>query len=478
MPNAARRRTKRVVTRALCVEYHVSRKRLLPVRLRRTVRGMKRLLLMLPAPLLIAAAPPSPSPAALHATIAKLVSFGTRHTLSTTTDPARGIGAARRWVAGEFGALSAKCSNCLTVETIGDIFSGPRAPNGVRVEDVIAIQKGSSDPDRVVIVQGHIDSRVNDVMDATADAPGANDDASGVALVMEAARLLSREKFPATVVYAALSGEEQGLWGGKLLAATAKARGWKVAAVLNNDIVGNTHGIGGEHVTDRVRVFSEGIRAAADAAGVTQQRGTGGEDDSPSRALAKAASRAAAAHPAIGLKVLAVRRPDRFQRGGDHIPFLEAGFPAVRFTEATENYDRQHQLVRVENGRHYGDTIDWVDFPYLARVTALNVALLRELASAPAAPAQVVISGALSDDTHVAWDAVPGAAGYRVRWRSADGSAWTNSRDLPANATTADLPHVNIDDHFFGVSALASGGAESLVTFGGVPPAPPVGSKR
>ncbi|MDH7637246.1 M28 family metallopeptidase [Sphingomonas oryzagri] len=429
--------------------------------------------------LLVAAAPaPAPSPAALHATIAKLVGFGTRHTLSTTTDAARGIGAARRWVAGRFADIGQTCGDCLTVETIGTTMSGPRAPDGVRVEDVIAIQKGSSDPDRVIIVQGHIDSRVNDVMDATTDAPGANDDASGVALVMEAARLLSREKFPATIVYATLSGEEQGLWGGKLLADTAKARGWKVAAVLNNDIVGNTHGIGGEHVDDRVRVFSEGIEAAADATGVKRQRAIGGEDDSPSRALAKAIVRIADTDKAIGLDVIAVRRPDRFQRGGDHIPFLEAGYPAVRFSEATEDYDRQHQTVRTENGHRYGDTIEFVDFPYLARVTALNVAAIRELASAPAAPADVSITGALSDDTHVRWQPVAGATGYRVRWRRADGFAWTDQRDVPASATSLDLAHVNIDDHFFGVSALGQTGAESLVTFAGVAPRPAPGSRQ
>jgi hypothetical protein len=428
--------------------------------------------------LLLVAAAPAPDPAALRGTVATLVGFGTRHTLSTTTDRARGISAARRWVAGRFGEIGRACGGCLAVETIGTTASGPRAPAGVRVEDVIAVQKGSGDPDRVVIVQGHIDSRVNDVMDATTDAPGANDDASGVALVMEAARILSREKFPATIVYAVLSGEEQGLWGGKLLADTAKARGWKVAGVLNDDIVGNTHGIGGEHVDDAVRVFSEGIAAAADAAGVKQQRAIGGEDDGPSRALAKAVVRIAATDKAIGLDVIAVRRPDRFQRGGDHIPFLEAGYPAVRFTEATEDYDRQHQTVRTENGRRYGDTIDFVDFPYLARVTALNVAVLRELASAPAAPTGVSIAGALSDDTHVVWQPVPGAAGYRVRWRRADGFAWTDARDVSAQATSLDLAHVNIDDHFFGVSALAKDGAESLVTFAGVPPRPAPGSSR
>ncbi len=437
---------------------------------------MKQLLL---AALLMAAAPaPAPAPAALHDTIAKLVSFGTRHTLSTTTDPAHGIGAARRWVAGRFAEIGRTCSGCLAVETIGTMASGPRAPAGVRVEDVIAVQKGTGDPDRVVIVQGHIDSRVNDVMDATADAPGANDDASGVAVVMEAARILSQEKLRATIVYAVLSGEEQGLWGGKLLADTARARGWKVAAVLNNDIVGNTHGIGGEHIDDRVRVFSEGIEASADPAGVTQMRAIGGEDDSPSRALAKTVVRIAASRPAIGLDVIAVRRPDRFQRGGDHIPFLEAGYPAVRFTEATENYDRQHQTVRTENGHRYGDTIDFVDFPYLARVTALNVAVLRELASAPAAPTDVSIAGAVSDDTRVSWQAVPGAAGYRVHWRRADGFVWTDRRDVPASETSLDLSHVNIDDHFFGVSALGAAGAESLVTFAGVPPRPAPGSSK
>ncbi|WBO22835.1 M20/M25/M40 family metallo-hydrolase [Sphingomonas abietis] len=415
---------------------------------------------------------PAPDPVALRATVARLVDFGTRHTLSTTTDPVRGVGAARRWIAGRFAEIGQGCGDCLAIETVGTDTAGPRAPAGVRVEDVIAVQKGTGDPDRVVIVQAHIDSRVNDVMDAVTDAPGANDDASGVALVMESARLLSRQHFAGTIVYAVLTGEEQGLWGGKLLADTAKARGWKVAAVLNNDIVGNTHGIGGEHVDDRVRVFSEGVEAAADEAGVKRQRAIGGEDDSPSRALAKAIVRLGDTHKEIGLDVIAIRRPDRFQRGGDHMPFLEAGYPAVRFTEATENYDRQHQTVRSENGRQYGDTIAFVDFPYLARVTALNIAALRELASAPAAPAGVSIAGALSDDTHVAWQAVPGAAGYRIRWRRADGFAWTDYRDVAASATSLDLAHINIDDHFFGVSALAPAGAESLVTFAGVPPRP------
>ena len=437
---------------------------------------MKTLLLAASLVPLVAAAP-APSPDELHTTIAALVGFGTRHTASTTTDPGRGIGAARRYVASRFESFGKACGGCLAVETIGEVVSGPRAPSGVRVEDVIAVQRGTTDPDRVIIVQGHIDSRVNDVMDAVTDAPGANDDGSGTALVVEAARLLSRERFPATIVYAALSGEEQGLWGGKLLAKTAKARGWQVAAVLNNDIVGNTHGIGGEHIDNRVRVFSEGIRAAADADGIKAQRAIGGEDDSPSRALAKAVRRVAAARH-LPLEVVAVRRPDRFQRGGDHIPFLEAGYPAVRFTEATENYDRQHQLVRTENGRRYGDTIEFVDFPYLAKVTAVNAAVIRELAHAPAAPRTASIDGAVSDDTRVSWAPVPGAAAYRIRWRRADGFDWTDAKDVPAGETSLLMRNVNIDDHFFGVSALAKDGAESLSTFAGVAPRPAPGLAR
>jgi hypothetical protein len=415
-----------------------------------------------------AASAAQPDPAQLRATITKLVSFGTRHTLSSATDPKRGIGAARRWTASRFAEIGKGCGGCLAIETVGDQFTGPRAPNGVRVEDVIAIQRGASDPERVIIVQGHIDSRVSDVMDATSDAPGANDDASGVALVMEAARILSKEKFPATIIYAALSGEEQGLWGGQLLARTAKARGWKVVAVLNNDIVGNTRGIGGASDDRQVRVFSEGVRLSGDLDAAKAQRANGGEDDSPSRALAKAIRRVAEREG--GLAAMAVRRPDRFQRGGDHTPFLEAGYPAVRFTEVTENYDHQHQALRTENGKFYGDTIEFVDFPYLAKVTALNIAVIRELANAPAAPERVTIEGALSADTTIAWQAAPGAAGYRVRWRQADRPDWTDSRDVPASATSLMLKGVNIDYNFFGVAALSGTGAESIVTFAG--PAP------
>ncbi|WP_422060023.1 M28 family peptidase [Sphingopyxis sp.] len=414
---------------------------------------------------------PAADPARLKMLVEKLVSFGTRHTLSSATDPKRGIGAARNWGASEFERLSKACGGCLTVERISDRFEGPRAPAGVIVENVLAIQKGS-DPNRVIIIAGHIDSRVTDPMNFTADAPGANDDGSGTALVLEAARLLSKDKHRATIVYALLSGEEQGLWGGKLIARHAKEKGWQVTAMLNNDIVGGTHGTDGSIVDNRVRVFSEGIRASEDLAAQLARRGIGGEDDGPSRALAKAAIRAGEHYPAIGLEVLAVRRPDRFRRGGDHSPSLELGYPAIRFTVGVEDYDHQHQDLRTENGRKYGDTVDEMDFPYLARVTALNVALASELADAPAAPASVSIDGAVSSNTTIRWTPVEGAAAYRIYWRRADRSDWSDSRLVPSDSgSELILSGVIVDDNFFGVSAVSPDGKESIVTFGGLPPA-------
>jgi acetylornithine deacetylase/succinyl-diaminopimelate desuccinylase-like protein len=260
----------------------------------------------------------APDAARLKADVEKLVSFGTRHTLSDADHPTRGIGAARRWYAAEMTKIGAGCGGCITVSTLERLFTNDRSPKGARVVDVLGIQQGR-DPNRVVIVQGHIDSRVSDVMNATSDAPGANDDASGVALVIEAARLLSKQKFDATIIYAALSGEEQGLLGGTLLAETAKARGWVVSAVLNNDIVGNTVGQNGSRVADRVRVFSEGIRISESQAEQALRRGNGGEDDGPSRALAKAIDHVAAGITG-GIDVFVDRRPDRFGRGGDHEP--------------------------------------------------------------------------------------------------------------------------------------------------------------
>lgn len=412
-----------------------------------------------------------PDPARLKATVERLVGFGTRHTLSGgTPNDGRGIDDAIAWSAKQFEVIGKACRNCLKIETVSDRFAGPRAPDGVDVVDLIAVQPGSGDSRHVVIVMAHIDSRASDVADFKIDAPGANDDGSGSALVIEAARLLSKEKFTGTIVYALLSGEEQGLWGGRLMARIARERGWKVAAVLNNDIVGNSIGQDGRRVDGLVRIFSEGIRVTEGLAEGTARRGNGGEDDGPSRALAKAARRIAAQHPEIRLEAFAARRPDRFGRGGDHLPMLDAGYPAIRLSVGVENYDAQHQDLRRDGDRVYGDTIDRMDFPYLAKVTALNVALLRELATAPAAPERAIIAGALGTDTTVNWEAVPDAAGYRVRWRRNDRQDWEQSKDVPAGTTKLVLPGLIVDDHFVGVAALSAAGAESIVTFAGAAP--------
>ena len=414
-----------------------------------------------------AAANTAPDPVSLKKTVEKLVSFGTRHTLSSPTDPKRGIGAARAWAASEFRKIGKSCKKCIVTENIERQFTGPRAPNGVNVVDVLAVQPGKMGWNHVIIIAGHIDSRATDPMDFTSDAPGANDDGSGSALVMEAARILSREKFEATIVYALLSGEEQGLWGGTLLAETAKERGWQVSAMLNNDIVGNTVGTDGKVVDDRVRVFSEGIRSSEDLPAAQARRASGAEDDGPSRALMRSVTRVSKADPAIGLEVFGVRRPDRFGRGGDHTPSLLLGYPAVRFTVGIENYDGQHQDVRAESGKDFGDTVDKMDFAYLAKVTALNIAAIRELGSAPPAPVSATLDGAVSSNTNVSWTPVAGAASYKVYWRRADMRDWQESRNT--TVTTLKLDDVIVDDTFVGVAAVSASGAESIVTFAGLP---------
>ncbi len=411
------------------------------------------------------------SPTRLKADVEKLVSFGTRHTLSSATDPKRGIGAARAWARSEFEKISKGCKNCLTTELIEREMSGPRVPNGVNIVDVLAIKPGKMGWDHVIIIAGHIDSRVSDVMDFTKDAPGANDDGSGSALVIEAARLIAKQpQGNATIVFALLSGEEQGLFGGRLLAETAKERGWKVSAMLNNDIVGNTVGTDGRKVDNVVRVFSEGIRASEDIAAQLARRGSGGEDDGPSRSLMRYADVVAEKNPGLGLDVFGVRRPDRFNRGGDHLPALELGFPAIRFTVGVEHYHHQHQDLRTENGIEYGDTVDKMDFPYLAKVTALNVATANALSAAPPAPKSATLGGAVSSDTQVKWTAVNGAAGYRIYWRKADQPAWQDKVDVAgASSVETTLKGVIVDDHFVGVAAIDVEGNESTITFAGLP---------
>ncbi len=407
------------------------------------------------------------SETSLRGYIEKMVSFGTRHTLSDQLSDVRGIGAARRWVEAEFRKMSADCGNCLEVMTVQDtITSPPRVPNATVIANAVAIQRGTTDPNRVIIIQGHLDSRVSDPLNFTSDAPGANDDASGVAAVMEAARILSKRKFGATLVFAALSGEEQGLHGGRILANYAKAQGWEVLAVLNNDIVGNSRGLAGT-VEDRVRVFSEGVRSSESEAQGNARRSVGGEVDSPSRSLARYVD-TIAQQQQPNFDVAMIYRRDRFGRGGDQVPMVEAGFPAVRVTEFSENYTRQHQDLRTENGVVYGDTIDGVDFPYLARVTRLNAMAMASLASAPRPPLEVTVDGAVSANTKVTWTASPGAASYIIWWRDTTSPVWQHSQTVAGSETTATLTNIVIDNWFFGVQAVSADGYASPIQFAGV----------
>jgi Zn-dependent M28 family amino/carboxypeptidase len=355
-----------------------------------------------------------------------------------------------------------------------DTVTGRRVPTPTRVCNAVAIQRGTERPNDVVIITGHIDSRVTDVMNAAADSPGANDDGSGTATVLEAARVLSKRKFPATIVYAALSGEEQGLLGGKILADYAKAQGWNVVANLNNDIIGNSCGSDGVCNARQVRVFSEGPRWQGREALAAQQRSLGGENDSPSRNLSRYLDSLAERLPAIGLDVLPIWRNDRFGRGGDHTEFLNAGYPAVRFSVAVENYNHQHQDLRTEGGVEYGDTIDKMDFPYLTKVVKLNVAALAALASAPPPPAPTA-EGAVSTDTTLTWTESAGAARHAVRWRRTDEPNWSQGgpvnaecaavavSPMPAASCRHVLKGIRVDDWVFGVSSVGANGFESPV---------------
>jgi Zn-dependent M28 family amino/carboxypeptidase len=409
----------------------------------------------------------APDPAQLQATVQALVAFGTRHTLSDTTSNKRGIGAARRWVQSRFEQIGRDCGGCLSVVTPSQTVTGTRVPKPTAIVDVVAIQKGSSDPERVIILTGHIDSRVTDILNATSDAPGADDDASGVAAVIEAARILSRHKFPATIVYGVLSGEEQGLYGGKVLAEYAKAQGWRVEADLNNDIVGGTRGLNGVVDNTRLRLFSEGTRDTETADDAKQRRFEGGEDDSASRNVARYAKQLAETYMP-NWTVALVYRLDRFGRGGDHSAFNALGYPAVRFTENSENYRHQHQDLRTEGGVEFGDTMAFVDFPYLAKVTATNAIAAASMAWAPPPPANVKIAGAVTADTTLSWTAAPGspAAATRVHWRDTTEPKWTHSRDA-GTADSLTLANVAIDDFVFGVSSVSAEGYESPVVFPG-----------
>ncbi|MBB5746957.1 M28 family metallopeptidase [Brevundimonas variabilis] len=411
-----------------------------------------------------------PSAQRIEADVRTMVGFGTRHTLSDTTSETRGIGAARRWVHAEFERISAACGGCLEVMYVGDTYTGARVPTPTEVVSVVAIQRGTTDPNRYVLIGGHLDSRVSDVANATADAPGANDDASGVAGTIESARILSQQRFPGSIVYVAFAGEEQGLVGAQIVAKKAKDENWRLVGVLNNDMIGNTRGIGGQSDNGTVRVFSDALRQTETEAEARQRRATGGEVDGPNRNLARYVDRIADQY-IPNLDVMMVYRLDRFGRGGDHRAFNDAGFPGVRIVETLEHYDRQHQDLRTENGIAYGDVIEAMDFPYAAKVTALNVVSLAALSLAPPPPAGVTISGAVSPDTILKWTRpsavqAPNLAGFRIHWRLTTEPQWTHSRWV-GDVTEFTLRNTIIDNYFFGVSAVATDGSESPVVFPG-----------
>ncbi len=402
----------------------------------------------------------------LEADIRKLVSFGTRHTLSETDNPKRGIGAARNYVRDEFLKYSKAGGGRMIVEM--DTFTikpdGRRINKPVLMANVLATLPGTDPNDtRIILVSGHIDSRVSDVMNATADAPGANDDGSGTVLVMELARVLAGEKFPCTLKFVAVQGEEQGLYGSGHLAARAKKEGWNLIAMLNNDIVGNSHGFDpvindGKHL----RVFSEGVPANETPEQARVRRQLSSENDGISRQLARYTQRIGQMY-GKGHEVVLEYRPDRFLRGGDHTPFNQQGFPAVRFTEMNEDYTHQHQDLRTEKGRAYGDVIEGVDFAYLRRNAGINLATMASLALAPAAPAKVeVLTANLTNRTELRWEApATGAkpASYVVLVRETSSPQW--QQRIPMTGLTANLD-ISKDNFIFGVASVDAAGHESV----------------
>ena len=420
----------------------------------------------------------------IEATIRKLVSFGTRNTLSEQNDPNRGIGAARDWLYAEFVKAAAASGGRMTVEKQSyEQAKAPRVPQPTIVTNVVATLKGTQSPDRIYVVSGHYDSMCNTPVDAKCDAPGANDDASGTAAMLEMARVMAKYEFDATIVFMAVAGEEQSLLGSTHFAEQAKQKNWNIDAMFTNDIVGNT--LGGNGVRDRgnVRVFSEGVPSNETAAEATTRRSVGGENDSASRQLARFIKETQETF-LPQFKVMLVYRRDRYGRGGDHIPFLERGYPAVRFTEVNEEFRHQHQNVRVENGMQFGDLPEFVDFAYVANVARVNAASLAALALAPSRPKGVtILSQRLQNDTELKWDTntEPDLAGYEIVWRDTTAPVWTNSKAV-GNVTSFTMKGMSKDNYFFGVRAIDKDGNRSAVTYpkpvGRAAPAPTPSSSQ
>jgi len=401
--------------------------------------------------------------------ITALVNFGTRHTLSDTVSKKKGIGAARRWIKGQFDEISNQCKGCLEVSFMRSVVKGDpdtRIKEDVEIVNVVAIQRGYRYPDRYIIMSGDIDSRVTDAMNSKSDAPGANDNASGMAGTIEAARVLSKYKFPTSIIYVGLSGEEQGLFGGKIMAEHAKENNWNIVGVINNDMIGNIEGVDGVIQNNTFRVFSEPTPVTEEETARRMRRFYGGEVDGVSRQLARYIDRMTDMY-CTNLDAIMIYRLDRFGRGGHHRPFNDAGFPGVRIMETHENYTRQHQDLRREGGIQYGDVLEGVNFDYAAKLTGVNAISLAGIAWAPPQPAEVRIGGAVQPSTILEWEPVndPDLGAYKIYWRETTEAQWQYSRIIPKDTTRFVLEGIVIDNYLFGVASVGKDGNESVVVF-------------
>ncbi|WP_343330468.1 M28 family metallopeptidase [Polaribacter staleyi] len=401
----------------------------------------------------------------IKADIKTLTEFGTRNTFSDTISTTRGIGAARRWIKSEFDAISNNCNNCISTFYQKDFVTkegNRRVPHDAWIVNVVAIQKGTKYPNSYIIMSGDIDSRASDTMDFTTDAPGANDNASGMAGTIEAARVLSKYQFESSIVYVGLSGEEQGLFGGAGLAKYAKEKDWDIIGVLNNDMIGNIKGVDGVIDNRSFRIFSEPVPANETEKQRKMRRFYGGEVDGISRQLARYIHKSVKTYMPE-MNPMMIYRLDRFGRGGHHRPFNDLGFAGIRIMEAHENYTQQHQNIRTENGIKYGDTFEHVNFEYAKKLTAVNAITMASLAWAPEAPKEVAIGGIVQASAKLRWNKVDGAKGYKIYWRDTTSTTWDNSRYVETNEFTLD--GIVIDNFFFGVAAIGEDGHESVVVF-------------
>ena len=417
----------------------------------------------------------------IEADIRTLAGFGTRNTFSDTLSDTRGIGAARRWIKAQFDEISRASGGKLEVYYDHMMLTqeqSSRIPHDVEIVSVVAIQRGRTRPNDYVLMAGDIDSRASGNYDFTTDAPGANDNASGMAGTIEAARVLTQYDFEASIVYLGLSAEEQGLYGGRSVATKAAEKGWNIIGVLNNDMIGNIAGDNGVIDNSTFRIFSEPNPATDELRDFQGRRTRGGEVDGPSRQLARYVARIADLYVST-LDPVMIYRLDRFGRGGHHRPFNDLGFPGVRIMETNESYIRQHQDIRMVDGIHYGDTIEYVDFEYASRITAVNAAALAALAWAPPAPSGVSIGGSNSPAAVLSFNPVddPRVAGYKVYWRDTTAPQWEHFHfvaDVAKYTTTnrrgetviqVSVPGKNIDNYLFGVATVGVGGNESVVAF-------------